>query len=193
MTIRVTNAAEGLPRYAFTVADVERMVAVGILPESERVELIDGELVVMSAKGDRHNLVSTYLNIDLVRALPKGLLVSQETTFKLSLHTYLEPDFVLYRVADGVTGLNGATALLAIEVSDSSLSYDLGRKLQVYARHGVREVWVVDAVRLVTHVHAAPEGERYTRVSKASETDALSPADIPEIRFTLRDVMTRER
>jgi hypothetical protein len=47
---RATLAAEGLPRRAFTVAEVERMVEVGLLPEDERVELIGGELVPMSPK-----------------------------------------------------------------------------------------------------------------------------------------------
>ena len=48
---RVTSAAEGLPRRRFTVAEVEAMVAAGVMEEDERVELIGGELVPMSPKG----------------------------------------------------------------------------------------------------------------------------------------------
>ncbi len=48
---RVTTAAEGLPRRRFTVAEVEAMVAAGVMEEDERVELIGGELVPMSPKG----------------------------------------------------------------------------------------------------------------------------------------------
>ncbi len=50
---RVTSAAEGLPRRRFTVAEVEAMVAAGVMEEDERVELIGGELVPMSPKGTR--------------------------------------------------------------------------------------------------------------------------------------------
>ena len=49
---RVTMAAEGLPRRRFTVAEVEAMVAAGVMEEDERVELIGGELVPMSPKGN---------------------------------------------------------------------------------------------------------------------------------------------
>ena len=54
--VRVTSAAEGLPRRRFTVAEVEAMVAAGVMEEDERVELIGGELVPMSPKGSRHEV-----------------------------------------------------------------------------------------------------------------------------------------
>ena len=54
---RVTSAAEGLPRRRFTVAEVEAMVAAGVMEEDERVELIGGELVPMSPKGNQHEVV----------------------------------------------------------------------------------------------------------------------------------------
>jgi Putative restriction endonuclease len=52
-----TTAAEGLPRRRFTVAELEQMVAAGILDEDERIELIGGEIVPMSPKGDQHEKV----------------------------------------------------------------------------------------------------------------------------------------
>jgi len=56
---RVTTAAEGLPRRRFTVAEVEAMVSAGVMDEDERVELIGGELVPMSPKGNLHEVVKT--------------------------------------------------------------------------------------------------------------------------------------
>ena len=58
---RVTSAAEGLPRRRFTVAEVEAMVAAGVMEEDERVELIGGELVPMSPKGNHHEVLKTAL------------------------------------------------------------------------------------------------------------------------------------
>jgi hypothetical protein len=57
-----TQAAEGLPRRRFTVAEVEAMVAAGIMDEDERVELIGGELAPMSAKGVHHEALKVALN-----------------------------------------------------------------------------------------------------------------------------------
>ncbi len=63
---RVTSAAEGLPRRRFTVAEVEAMVAAGVMEEDERVELIGGELVPMSPKGNQHEVVKIALLPPLV-------------------------------------------------------------------------------------------------------------------------------
>ena len=60
---RTTNAAEGLPRRRFTVRELERMTAAGILGEDERIELIGGEIVPMSPKGNQHEILKTALSI----------------------------------------------------------------------------------------------------------------------------------
>ena len=58
---RTTMAAEGLPRRSFTVAELEQMVAAGILEEDERIELMWGEVVPMSPKGNHHELLKAAL------------------------------------------------------------------------------------------------------------------------------------
>jgi hypothetical protein len=99
--------------YRFTVAELEQMTAAGILAEDERTELIGGEVVPMSAKGSHHEILKTALSGDL--------LFTTETTFRLSAHTYLEPDFVFYPKAAGWQGLSAATARLVVEIADTSL------------------------------------------------------------------------
>ncbi len=56
---RMAQAAEGLPRRGFTMAEVEAPVAVGVMEEDERVELIGGALVPISAKGGRREGIKT--------------------------------------------------------------------------------------------------------------------------------------
>ena len=84
---RVTMAAEGLPRRRFTVAEVEAMVAAGVMEEDERVELIGGELVPMSPKGNHHEVVKRALVDRWIRARPEDCHLIQETTFHLSEQT----------------------------------------------------------------------------------------------------------
>src|SRR5260370_37211176 len=139
---RVTQAAEGLPRRRFMVAEVEAMVAAGVMDEDERVELIGGELVPMSPKGNRHELVKIALLRRWYRAAPENCDLAPETTFRLSDDTYLEPDVVIYPRAVGLKGLSGPVALLVVEIADSSLRYDMGRKAALYASFRVRELWV---------------------------------------------------
>jgi Uma2 family endonuclease len=118
---RVTSAAEGLPRRRFTVAEVEAMVAAGVMDEGERVELIGGELVPMSPKGNQHEAVKAALLDRWYRLRPDEVRLAPETTFRLSEDTYLEPDVVIYPRATGLRGLTGPNALLVVEIADSSL------------------------------------------------------------------------
>ena len=98
---RVTSAAEGLPRRRFTVAEVEAMVAAGVIDEDERVELIGGDLVPMSPKGNDHELVKTALADRWYRLPECDVDLAIATTFRLSEDTYLEPDAAdLFRRAD---------------------------------------------------------------------------------------------
>jgi Uma2 family endonuclease len=122
-----TMAAEGLPRRRFTVAELEQMTAAGILDEDERIELIGGEIVPMSPKGNQHEVLKIALNLYWARRLPEDLHFATETTFRLTPDTYLEPDFVFYPKAAGIAGLSATTARLVVEIADTSLGYDLGR------------------------------------------------------------------
>jgi Uma2 family endonuclease len=178
---RVTSAAEGLPRRRFTVAEVEAMVAAGVMEEDERVELIGGELVPMSPKGIRHEVLKRALSDRWIRARPEEVHLASETTFRLSEDTYLEPDVIIYPRLSGLRGLTGANVLLVVEIADSSLSYDAGRKSALYASFGIRELWVIDAVRLTTRVFREPMADGYRDARDYAPSDRLVPLIAPEV------------
>jgi Uma2 family endonuclease len=180
-----TTAAEGLPRRRFTVAELEQMTAAGILDEDERIELIGGEIVPMSPKGNQHEIVKTALTHHWSRSLPSDLLFTTETTFRLTPDTYLEPDFVFYPKASGIRGLNAETARLVVEIADSSLGYDLGIKAGLYARFGIRELWVIDAVKLQTRIHRDPASNGYRSIIDRPSSEQLVPEQIPALAVTL--------
>ncbi len=181
---RTTMAAEGLPRLALTVDDVYKMVEAGILNEDERVELIDGELVPMSPKGNHHEVLKARLAVYFARTMPPDVMFVTETTFRLSKTTYLEPDFVFYNEEQPLSELRGDNALLVIEVADSSLAYDRGRKAKLYASFGIREVWVIDAVKLVTHIYRDPAGDTYRTIEEKSRDEALEALLVPDLGVT---------
>ena len=185
---KTTQAAEGLPRRRFTVAEVEAMVAAGLMDEDERIELIGGELVPMSPKGNHHEVLKTKLMIEWARRLPGGVLFTPETTFRLSEDTYLEPDFTFYEASTGLKGLNGDNALLVVEIADSSFAYDTGRKAALYASFGIRELWVIHAVRLETRIHREPSEGGYGRAEDFSATAMLTPLLLPSLALRLTDL-----
>lgn len=185
---RTTQAAEGLPRRRFTVADVEAMVAAGLMDADERVELIGGELVPMPPKGNHHEVLKSKLNIEWARRLPNGVLFTPETTFRLSEDTYLEPDFIFYEASVGLKGLNGGNALLVVEIADSSFAYDIGRKAALYASFGIRELWVIHAVRLETRIHREPSESGYRYAENFPTAEMLTPRFLPSLALRLADL-----
>jgi Uma2 family endonuclease len=176
---RVTRSAEGLPRRRFTVAEVEAMVEAGILEEDERVELIGGELVPMSPKGSRHEVVKSALLDRWIRARPSDARLTPETTFRLSEDTYLEPDIVIYPRESGLLALSPSNVLLVVEIADSSRRYDMGRKATLYAGFGIRELWVIDAVKMTTRVFRAPAEKGYVEKCDFRASDRLVPLFAP--------------
>ncbi len=160
------------------------MVEVGLIEEDERLELLGGELVPMSPKGYFHERVKLVLNEFLVRKCPDRFRVIPETTFRLSDDTFIEPDFLVFPASVSLRDLKGPDAVLAIEVADSSLGYDLGRKPRIYTQFVIPELWVIDARRLITHVHRDPTAEGYAEVSVHESDALLTPLMVPE--FALR-------
>ena len=92
-----TQAAEGLPRRRFSVAEIEAMVLAGVIDADERFELIGGEVVPMSPKSVRHEEIKIKLNRFLQRVSPEHLEIAQETTLRLDPATYVELDFCVFQ------------------------------------------------------------------------------------------------
>jgi Uma2 family endonuclease len=182
---RLTRAADGLQRRRFTVAEVEAMVEAGIMDEDERVELIGGELVPMSPRGSRHELVKSALNFRWCRVCPETYHVTPETMLRLSEDTYLKPDFVIFPLDSGLVGLTPSNVLLVVEIADSSRRYDMDRKAKLYASFGVRELWVIDAVRRRTRTFRAPSETGYGGTRDYRGTEQMVPLFAPA-EFALR-------
>jgi Uma2 family endonuclease len=102
-----------------------------------------------------------------------------------SRRIYLEPDVVIYPRASGITGLTADKVPLVVEIADSLLRYDIGRKAALYASFGVRELWVIDAVRLTTSVFREPAADGYRDARDFGASDRLVPLVAPEA-FALR-------
>lgn len=75
-----------------------------------------------------------------------------------------------------------------VEIADSSLGYDLGRKAALYASFGIAELWVIDAVKLVTHIHREPGVTGYGSVVMVDKDRPLVPQAEPMLAVTLGDL-----
>lgn len=180
-----TQAAEGLMRRRWTVAEIEALVASGIIDEHERFELIGGEIVPMNARGIQHEVLKVALNLYFASIRPSDIIFAPETTFRLNEDSFVEPDFIFFRKSDGLAGLSPGTALLAVEVADSSLRWDLGRKALIYANFGIPELWVIDAISRIIHVHREPGLEGYRAIRQHGMADRVESVSVPGVALTL--------
>jgi Uma2 family endonuclease len=194
MNVAATTAAEGLPRRAFTVEDISRMIEAGVIGEDEKFELVEGEIVMMAAKGVAHERIKSALTIAVVRALPPDLTIGVEATLRLTDTVMLEPDIAVFpselfkRSSQGFARLDPGEARLVIEVAASSLAYDKGLKARLYARHRVRELWVVDANDRTTWVHTGAGGDAWSSVVMRGPQEALTTAALPGFSIRLGEI-----
>ena len=191
MNVAWTRAAEGFPRRAFTVADVQRMLDSGIIAEGERVELIKGELVVMAAKSVAHDNVQNALNLLFAKVVPAGLYVGNSSTLQLTEDILVEPDLAIIsrglykRSAKGFARPRADDVLLVVEIAVSSLAYDRDVKAQLYAEHGIPEYWLIDANERTTWVHKGPSAGNWPSIAKHGPEEILTTPALPGLAIKL--------
>ncbi len=183
-----TQAGDGLPRRKWSADEIQRMIEAGIVEHGERFELIGGDLIAMAAKGNHHEDLKVVLGDFWIKRRPPELRVAQETPLHLSDNDEPEPDFIFYPSSIRRRDVRGETVLLVVEVADSSLKYDKLFKAREYAAFGVREYWVIDAVKLVTTVHLDPRGTSYASVKDYTARKLLSPHLAPSLAVRLSDL-----
>lgn len=167
----------------FTVHDYHRMAEVGILSEDDRVELIRGEVLAMSPIGPRHNAAILRATQSLVRIVGDRAIVGVQGSIRLDEYDEPQPDVYLLRPKEDfyASGLAGpADLFLLIEMADSSLEYDQGLKLHLYAEMGVPEYWVADIRNDSLIAYSEPRENNYAAVRHCRSGDTITPLLLPE-------------
>jgi Uma2 family endonuclease len=176
----------GREHYKFTVEEFHRLEETGILSREDRIELIEGELVIMPPIGPEHSSHTRSLREILSRLMPDDLLLCVAEPVTLSEHSEPLPDFsVVRRRADFYRGGHPGPedVQLIVEVAQSSVEFDLGDKALQYARHAVAEYWVLDIAGACLHVFSAStsEGYRNHRIFQRGET--VKCGTVPQVEL----------
>ena len=168
----------------FTVAEYYAMAEAGILSENDRVELLDGDVIVMPPVGDWHaSSVDLFCNILPPRLQGRAIVRVQNPT-RLDNNSELQPDVMLLRWRDDFyrNGHPGpGDVLLLIEVADSTAEVDRTVKPAAYARAGIPEVWIVSRPERRIEAYTNPTGSSYATVRCASPGERIAPQAFPDI------------
>ena len=182
--------------HRWTRTQYERLVARGVLKSDDRIELLDGLLVVREPQGDRHAATVAALHLALQRAFGRRYHVRIGSPVALDDASEPEPDLAVvpgspWRYRTG----HPAQPVLMVEVSDTSLAKDRLRKSGLYARAGIADYWVVNVIDGVLEVYRDPVrapsrryGWKYGSVRLLRRNAVVSPLARPRARIRVADV-----
>jgi Uma2 family endonuclease len=171
-------------RLRIDVNRYQKMVAAGVLTRDDKIELIDGEMLEMSPLGLKHIAVTNRLNKLFVLALADAAVVSPGCPVDVNEFSEPEPDLCVLRPrTDMYEGKHpeAADVLLLIEVSDSSLAFDLGIKRALYARAAIPEYWIADLPGKLLRVFREPQGDEYLQQTLHPAGSVVRPLAFPSL------------
>ena len=169
-----------------SVEEVYALTEAGVFGENDNFELIDGEIVPMAAAtANWHEIMKSRLTRALVLSLPDDARLFVEPSVTLATRLLVEPDLTVWPKGGLPRDVRGPDLLLVIEVADSSIGYDLRVKAPIYAAHGVRDYWVVDAVRQTVRVHRNAVDGVYRDVREYVAADQVTALLLPSVTVCL--------
>ena len=157
-----------------------RMAEVGLIGEEDRVELIEGEIVrKMSPQKSPHTVVVQIVQQSLIASFGPDYHVRAQFPILIEGDSEPEPDAVVARGNARRFLQSHPTAaeiVLVVEVSDSTLSFDRGRKARLYARGGIADYWIVNLVDRRVEVMSNPvEDLGYRTITLYREGESIQP------------------
>ena len=180
-------------RRPITVDEFDHLVNTGFFGPDERVDLIDGVLVSHAPPhSPPHAGTTACLTRVLGERLGRRVVLWAQLPVVLSDLTELEPDIALlvdrgHFYGERLPRVPDVHAL--VEVAYSSLSYDRGKKLRLYAESGITEYWIVDVAKQRIHRYTDPVDRRYAGYRLAHRGEPISFEEFPDVVFTVDELL----
>jgi Uma2 family endonuclease len=179
-------------RYLFSAVEYHRLGEVGLFHEDDPVELLNGEIIIMSPIGVKHATMVKRLNRLFNRLFRDKAIVSIQDPLALNEMSEPEPDVMLLKPREDCYAEHHprpSDVLLLIEVSDTTLAHDQEKKIPAYASAGIIEVWLIDvqSKTLTIYTEPNPQGS-YAKVTPQTVNTPFSPTAFPEATLQFSDL-----
>lgn len=169
-------SANPAPLHRWTRDQYEQMVAAGVFGCAERVELIDGSIIDMAPQSSRHAVAVQLVENPLREAFGKGYAVRVQMPLAVDECSEPEPEVAVVTGAPrDYRDAHPRTAVLVVEVADTSLALDRGGKRALYARNGIPQYWIVDVNRARLEVCRQPLQGDYQARDVLDRNAAVQP------------------
>jgi Uma2 family endonuclease len=179
-------------RRRWTVADYHRATEAGVFGPEERLELIGGEIIVMSPQLGPHATATTITQLKLQAIFSEGWVVRIQLPLTLGEESEPEPDLAVVRGRpEDFWEDHPTTAELVVEVADTTLRFDRRDKAMQYARAGISDYWILNLPgrRLEVRRDPDPATGEYRQVSTHGADADVSPLAAPHASIRVGDVL----
>ena len=184
--------AVSLQPHLWTREEYEKMVSAGVFHPEDRLELVNGEILEMAPQSSAHATAVCLVNEALSAAYTPGFVLRVQVPVALGESSEPEPDIAVVRGRPrDYLAHHPTTASLVVEIADSSLGYDRGRKKELYAASGIPEYWIINLVDHCLEVYRDPDQEKATYQSCAvlTRNDTVSPLARPDASISVADLL----
>jgi Uma2 family endonuclease len=176
----------------WTVEDYHQMAEIGIFKPDERVELLEGMILTINAKGTAHRSALGITDHLLKSRLEKRAWVAIQDPVKLNNRSEPEPDIAVVKIDP----LNYADhhptpseVYLIIEVADSSFKFDTEVKAKAYAQAGIKDYWVLDVINRQLWIFRNPTQAGYQNIVSFPENEIVSPLEFLDLQILISDML----
>lgn len=187
MTAQLVTPNAHLNLHKFTTKQYQLMYELGVFAESDRYELINGEIREMSPIGIKHAVCVTRLSTLFTNRLINKAIVWAQNPILLNDYSQPQPDVAILQWRDDFYASALPTPddiLLIIEVADSTIAYDREVKSPLYAANGIPEMWLFDVNQQIIEGYSQPSASGYKRIQRYEHGDNLAINDLPEVVFS---------
>jgi|HubBroStandDraft_6_1064221.scaffolds.fasta_scaffold696809_2 Uma2 family endonuclease len=177
---------------AFTVDEYHHLGELGIFGPEERLELLDGQILVMPPPSPAHSSTVLRLAHELIVRLGRRALVLCQDEVDLSKFSAPMPDIAILRRRDDYyrhAHPQPQDIYALIEVARSSLKYDSGRKLLAYARAGIAEYWIANLVHSNLTRFTQPNELGYAESRTFAHGEVVTLCTEPPIEFGVDELL----
>jgi Uma2 family endonuclease len=181
-------------RHAVSAQEYLRMAEASVFAPDARLELIEGEIVEMAPIGSRHAGAVKTLNRLLVQRAGDRAVVSVQDPVVVADRSVPQPDLALLNPRDddySSSHPSAADVLLAIEVADTTLAFDVGTKVPLYARCGIPEVWVVDLSDRTIRIYREPSARGYRESFIVTQEESVQCVALPQVYVAARELVSK--
>lgn len=188
-------AAPAVQTKRWTRREYDRMAEAGILGPDDRVQLIEGDIVTMTPQNSPHAAAIGKTQRVLERLFGTTVWVRVQMPLVVDPDSEPEPDLVVVPgTPDDYRDAHPSSALLVVEVSDTTLALDRHRKRAVYARAGIQEYWIVNLADRCLEVYREPvastdQPTSYRSTQKLNPSDSLTPLATPGTTVLVADLL----